>query len=64
MVSLLFTIVVVVILCAVAVWVMGQLAPGHPAIIDSAIWVVCVLIVLFVLLSAFGLVNMPVPRLR
>jgi hypothetical protein len=64
MVQLLLTIVLLVLLCAAAVWVMGQLAPGHPPIIDRLIWVVCVILVAFVLISAFGLVDIPVPRFR
>jgi hypothetical protein len=59
MIQLLLTIVLLVLLCAAAVWVMGQIAPGHPPIIDRLIWVFCV-----VLVSAFGLVDIPVPRVR
>ncbi len=64
MISLLFTVVLVVLIGWLAVWVLGQLAPGHPGIIDNIIWVVCVLIVVIVLARAFGLVDVPVPRLR
>jgi len=64
MIHLLLTVVVIVLICWLAVWVLGQLAPGHPGIIDNIIWVVCVLLVILVLVSAFGLADVPVPRLR
>lgn len=64
MVHLLLTVVVIVLLCAAAVWVMGQLAPSHPPVIDKILWVVCVVLVVLVLVSAFGLIDIPVPRLR
>lgn len=64
MIALLFTIVVIVLLCWVAVWILGQLAPGHPAIVDKLIWVLCVLLVIVVLINAVGIVDIPVPRLR
>ena len=55
--TLLIYIVLVVGLCYLAVWVMGKLAPGHPAIVDNIIWVVCVLIIVLMLLQAFGLMG-------
>jgi len=64
MLHLLLTIVVIVLICWLAVWVLGQLAPGHPGIIDNIIWVVCVLLVILVLAGAFGVADVPVPRLR
>ncbi len=64
MITLLLTIVLVVLVCAVAVWVLGQLAPGHPQLIDAVIWVFCVLSVLLILMRAFGIVDIPVPKLR
>lgn len=64
MITLLFTIVVIVLLCWLAVWVLGQLAPGHPGIIDNIVWVVCVVLVILVLARALGLADVPVPRLR
>jgi hypothetical protein len=64
MISLLLTVVVIVLLCWLAVWILGQLAPGHPAIIDNIIWVVCVLLVVLTLVSAFGIIDVPVPRVR
>ena len=62
--ELLIYIVVVVALGYLAIWVLGQLAPGHPPMIDRIIWVVIVLIVVLVLVRAFGIVDPPVPRLR
>lgn len=64
MLTLLFTVVILVLICWLAVWVLGQLAPGHPAIVDNIIWVVCVILVIVVLANAFGLTDVPVPRLR
>jgi len=64
MISLLFTVVVIVLICWLAIYVLGMLAPGHPAIIDNIIWVVCVLLVVVVLVGAFGLADVPVPKLR
>jgi len=42
-----------------AIWVIGQLAPSHPAIIDKLIWIVAVLIIVALLLQAFGLTGGP-----
>lgn len=64
MFQLLLTIVVIVVLCGGAVWVLGQLVPSHPPIVDRLIWVLCVVLVALVLISAFGLIDVPVPRLR
>jgi hypothetical protein len=64
MVSLLLTIVVVVLICWVAVWIIGQIAPGHPAVIDRMIWILCVVVVALVLIQAFGIADVPVPRVR
>jgi hypothetical protein len=64
MVSLLLTIVVVVLICWVAVWIIGQIAPGHPAVIDRMIWVLCVIVVALILIQAFGIADVPVPRVR
>lgn len=64
MVGLLLYIVVVVLIGWLAIWVLGRLAPGHPAIIDNIIWVAVVLVVVFTLANAFGLVDAPIPRVR
>ena len=56
-ITLFIYIVLVVLLGFLAVWVMGKLAPGHPAIIDSIVWVVVVLVIVVVLLQAFGLMG-------
>lgn len=64
MIALLVTVVVIVLICWLAIYVLGMLAPGHPAIIDNIVWVVCVLLVVVVLINAFGLADIPVPRLR
>ena len=63
--TLLIYIVVVALLGFLAVWVLGQLAPGHPGIIDNIIWVIVVLVIVMVLLQAFGLMGSgpTVPRL-
>jgi len=64
MISLLIYIVVVVLLGYLAVWVLGKLAPGHPALIDNIIWVIVVLLVVLTVARALGVGDMPVPRLR
>jgi hypothetical protein len=65
LIALFVYIVIVVVLGYVAVWVMGQIAPGHPAVIDRIIWVVVVLIVVLVVANAVGLTGGPmVPRFR
>ena len=48
--------VVVVLVAAVAVWVLGQI-PGTPAIIPKVIWIVAVLILLFILMQATGILG-------
>jgi hypothetical protein len=65
-ITLLIYIVVVVLLGFLAIWVLGQLAPSHPAVIDNVIWVIVVLIVVIEVLNAFGLLGAGpvVPRLR
>jgi len=65
LITLLIYIVLVVGLCYLAVWVMGKLMPGHPALVDNVIWVICVLIIVMMLLQAFGLLGSGpmVPRL-
>ncbi len=64
MIQLFILIVIAACLGALAVWVLGKLAPGHPAIIDNIIWVVAVLFIVIAVASAVGLVDLPVPRLR
>ena len=63
MIALLIYIVLVVLLGYLAIWVLSQIAPGHPVLIDRIIWVAVVLIVVLVLLRAFGLADVAVPRL-
>lgn len=57
LVSVLLYIVVVVLLVAAAIWVIGYLAPQHPPIIDRALWVLAVVIIVLMLLQAFGLMG-------
>ena len=64
MFAMLFLIVLIVCGFAVAVWVLGRLAPTHPGIIDNILWVVCVLVVIYVLVMAFGGHDIPIPRFR
>ena len=63
MLGLLVYVVLVVLIGYLAIWVLGRLAPGHPALVDNIIWVVVVLIVVLVLARAFGLSDVAVPRL-
>jgi hypothetical protein len=64
LIELLIYVVVVTLIGWLAIWVLGQVAPGHPAVIDRIIWVVVVLIIVLVLVRAFGIVDPAVPRLR
>ena len=50
-ITLLIYIVLVALLGFLAVWVLGKLAPGHPAIIDNVIWVIVVIIIVLILMS-------------
>ncbi len=54
LIELLVMVIVVVLICAVAVWIIGQM-PGVPAVIPKIIWVLGVLIILWLVLSAIGL---------
>ncbi len=58
--------VIVVCVCAAAVWLMGQLAPNHPKIIDTLIWVLAVVILVLVLVQATGLMShdIAIPHLK
>jgi hypothetical protein len=64
-ITLLIYIVLVALLGFLAVWVLGQLAPSHPAVIDNVIWVIVVLVIVLEVLQAFGLLGAGpvVPRL-
>ena len=64
MITLFLYIIVVALLGYLAIWVLGKLAPGHPGIIDSIIWVVVVLFVVLLVARAVGLTDIAVPRLR
>ena len=63
LITLLIYIVLVVGLSYLAIWVLGKLAPGHPGLVDNIIWVVCVLIIVLVVMQAFGIVGPTVPRI-
>ncbi len=58
--------VVVVLLGWLAVFALGKLAPGHPAMVDNIIWFVVVIVILVTLLSAMGLTGYDprIPRVR
>lgn len=66
LIQFLMIVVIVVLVCAAALWVIGQLAPSHPPIIDRAVWVLAVVILAVVLLQALGLVghDVLIPRMR
>jgi hypothetical protein len=59
-------VVVLVLVAYLAIWVMGQLAPGHPVIVDKVIWVLVVVILALMLLRAIGLMGLDpqIPRVR
>jgi len=62
--SFLGLVVVVVLVCAAALWVIGQLAPNHPPVIDKGVWVLAVVILVLILVQAMGLFShdVPIPR--
>jgi len=62
--SFLGLVVVVVLVCAAALWVIGQLAPNHPPVIDRGVWVLAVVILVLILVQAMGLFShdVPIPR--
>ena len=62
MLGLLLYVVLIVCIGWLAIWVLGRLAPGHPAIVDNIIWVVVVLVLVLTLARAFGMGDVPVPR--
>jgi hypothetical protein len=59
-------VIVVVVLAALTVWAIGQFAPGTPAIVPRLIWGVAVVIIIFTLVQALGLMghDPQIPRLR
>jgi hypothetical protein len=62
----LIVVVLVVFACWLAVYAVGYLAPGHPAIIDKLIWGVGIVIILVLFLQATGILahDVQIPRLR
>ena len=64
--AFLLTVVVIMFLCWLAVYAVGYLAPGHPAIVDKLIWGLGIVIVLVMFLQATGLIDhdVAIPRLR
>jgi hypothetical protein len=65
LIEFLIVVVVAVVLGWLAVYVIGQLAPTHPPIIDRLIWVAVILIVVVTLLRALGILqhDPQIPRL-
>ena len=59
-------VVVVVLLGALATWVIDYFAPGHPAFIDRLIWGVVILVIVMVLANVTGLLRYDplIPRFR
>lgn len=49
----------------VGIWILGNLAPGHPVIIDTLIWVAVVVVIGITLLRALGILDhdIQIPRL-
>jgi hypothetical protein len=60
------TVGVLVLLAFGLLWVINYLAPNHPAIIDKIVWVVVILVIVFLLLEALGLLgrDVQIPRIR
>lgn len=55
-------ILIVLVIAYFLIWVAGQLAPGHPAIIDNIIWVIAVIIIIWQLAAALGFHDVRIPR--
>jgi len=55
-VAFLILVVVVCLIAAVAAWLLGQIT-GVPAIVPKIIWVVAVMIILYALLVATGVLG-------
>lgn len=62
MISLFFYIVLTALLGSLAVWVISQLAPNRPIIIDRIVWVIVVLLIVLSVMTAFGIVGPALPR--
>lgn len=61
-----FIIVIVVCVCAAAVWLIQYAAPGTPGIVYKIIWGVAILLILVLLFNALGLARFDpqIPRVR
>lgn len=55
--SFIFLCIIVVAIAWIGVWALNEFLPGHPPIVDKLIWGVAVLIILFNLFSALGLLS-------
>ena len=56
MISFLVTLAVIIVVMALIYWVLGQI-PGMPAVLTNVWLVVCVVVLIVWLLSAFGLLS-------
>ena len=50
-----FLVIVVVLGAALTTWVIGYFAPDHPKIIDKLVWGLAVVIIIYALVIATGL---------
>lgn len=55
--SFIFLCIIVVAIAWIGVWALNEFLSGHPPIVDKLIWGVAVLIILFNLFSALGLLS-------
>lgn len=53
MIGLLFGVLVLVAIC----WLVGQAPPGFPQFLRLCIWVVCGLLIIWLLVNAFGFIS-------
>jgi hypothetical protein len=53
----LLIVILIVVLAALTVWVIGQIAPGTPALVLRIVWAVAVLVILFILAQATGILR-------
>lgn len=65
LIEFLLTVFVVVVICAVGVWVLGRV-PGCPAWVPQLVWFVGAVIIVYTLLQATGILahDPQIPRVR
>lgn len=58
-------VLLIMLACGLATWIIGKLVPDHPKIVDSIVWVLGVVIIVAILIQALGLAHdVALPKLR